>query len=172
MAQYDGSIRINTKIDTGNAKVQLSALAHTIVKTADEIASLRSKMDALKDVKVPTKEFIDLEAELKKAVSEYDKLQAKMEERGKPTERYKSLQKDLQKAQSELERLAEQQAEMENMGFSIPKDFIDKQADASDKVEAIKEKMNALEESGRAFVPKVDAKELDEAKKKDRKSVV
>ena len=62
MAQYDGSIRINTKIDTGNAKVQLSALAHTIVKTADEIASLRSKMDALKDVKVPTKEFNDLEA--------------------------------------------------------------------------------------------------------------
>lgn len=166
MAQYDGSIRINTSISTKDAKVQLSALQHTIVKTADEIASLRSKMDALKDVKVPTKEFTDLEAELKKAVSEYDKLQTKMEEPGKPTERYKSLQKDLQKAQSELERLAEQQAEMEDMGFSIPKDFIDKQAEASDKVEAIKEKMNALEKSGRAFVPKVDAKELDGAKKK------
>lgn len=166
MAQYDGSIRINTKISTKDAKVQLSALQHTIVKTADEIASLRSKMDAMKDVKFPTKEFTNLEAELKKAVSEYDKLQAKMEERGKPTERYKSLQKDLQKAQSELERLAEQQAEMENMGFSIPKDFIDKQADASDKVEAIKEKMNALDKSGNAFVPKVDPKELEDAKKK------
>ena len=166
MAQYDGSIRINTKISTKDAKVQLSALQHTIVKTADEIKTLRSKMDALKDVKVPTKEFTDLEAKLKKAVSEYDKLQAKMEERGKPTERYKSLQKDLQKAQSELERLAEQQAEMENMGFSIPKDFIDKQADASDKVEAIKEKMNALDKSGNAFVPKVDPKELEDAKKK------
>lgn len=166
MAQYDGSIRINTKISTKDAKVQLSALQHTIVKTADEIASLRSKMDAMKDVKFPTKEFTNLEAELKKAVSEYDKLQEKMAEPGKPTEKYKALQKDLQKAQAELEKLAEQQEEMEEMGFSIPQDFLNNQADASDKVEAIKEKMNALEESGRAFVPKVDAKELDEAKKK------
>lgn len=113
----DGSIRINTNISTKDAKVQLSALRHTIVKTAGEIVSLRSRMDVLKNVEVPTKGFTDLEAELKKAASEYDKLRAKMDNPGKPTEEYRSLQKQLQKAQSELERLAEQQSEMEGMGL-------------------------------------------------------
>lgn len=166
MAQYDGSIRINTKISTKDAKVQLSALEHAIVKTADEIKTLRSKMDALKDVGIPTKEFTDLEAELKKAVTEYEKLQAKMEEPGKPTEKYKALQKDLQKAQSELENLAEQQAEMEEMGLPLSPASIKQLADASDRVDAIKEKMNALESKGKAFIPKVDTKELENAKQK------
>lgn len=166
MAQYDGSFRINTKISTKDAKVQLSALQHTIVKTADEIASLRSRMDALKNVEVPTKEFTDLEAELKKAASEYDKLRAKMDNPGKPTEEYRLLQKQLQKAQSELERLAERQSEMEGMGLPLTQESINQLADASDRVDALKEKMQSLESSGKAFVPKVDPKELDDAKKK------
>lgn len=166
MAQYDGSIRINTKISTNDAKVQLSALAHTIVKTADEIKSLQSKMDALKDVKVPTKEFTNLEKEIKKAVSEYEKLQSKMDEPGKPTERYKALQKELGKAQAQLEELAAQQAEIEELGFSLQPESIKQLADASDKVDAIKEKINALEAEGKAFVPKVDTKELEDAKNK------
>ena len=166
MAQYDGSIRINTKIDTGDAKVTLAALQHTIVKTADEIASLQSRMDAMKDVKFPTKEFTDLESELKKATAEYEKLQAKMEEPGKPTEKYKALEKDLKKAQAELEKLAAQQQEAEEMGLPIQPKSIEILANASDRVDEIKAKMESLKEEGKAFIPKVDAKELDEAKKK------
>lgn len=54
MAQYDGSIRINTKIDSKEASSQLMTLENRIVKTADNISSLRSKMDSLKDAKIPT----------------------------------------------------------------------------------------------------------------------
>ncbi len=46
MAQYDGSIRINTEIEYRNAQKELKNLESSIAKTANEIASLRSKMDA------------------------------------------------------------------------------------------------------------------------------
>ena len=55
MAQYDGSIRINTELNTQNASAQLMALENRIVKTADKIASLRTKMEALRDAKIPRK---------------------------------------------------------------------------------------------------------------------
>ena len=57
MAQYDGSIRINTQINTRGASAQLMTLENRIVKTADKIASLRAKMDALKDAQIPTQEY-------------------------------------------------------------------------------------------------------------------
>lgn len=77
MAQYDGSIRINTKISTKDAKVQISALQHTIVKTADEIASLRSKMGALEDVKTPTEAYEEMEKQLLGALNTLEELEEK-----------------------------------------------------------------------------------------------
>ena len=77
MAQYDGAIRINTQINNKNANVQLMSLENRIVKTADKIAGLRSKMNALKDVKIPTQEYKKLEKEAtsleKSLLSLYDK---------------------------------------------------------------------------------------------------
>lgn len=77
MAQYDGAIRINTNISTKDAKVQLSALQHTIVKTADEIKALRSKMDALKDVKTPTEAYEVMERQLLNALNMLEELEEK-----------------------------------------------------------------------------------------------
>lgn len=74
MAQYDASIRIGTKIETKEASAQLMTLENRIVKTADKIASLRSKMDSLKDVKIPTQEYAELDKELSKLGAEYDKI--------------------------------------------------------------------------------------------------
>lgn len=80
MAQYDGSIRINTKIDSKEASAQLMALENRIVKTADKIASLRSKMDALKDTKIPTQEYKEISNQLEKAETEFNKLLEKQEQ--------------------------------------------------------------------------------------------
>lgn len=66
MAQYDGSIRINIQIDSKNASAQLMTLENRIVKTADKIASLRSKMDVLKDAKIPTQEYTAAQKEVDK----------------------------------------------------------------------------------------------------------
>lgn len=74
MAQYDGSIRINTKIDSKEASAQLMTLENRIAKTADKIASLRSKMDELKKTKVPTQEYAELDKELGRLGAAYDKL--------------------------------------------------------------------------------------------------
>ena len=77
MAQYDGAIRINTNINTKDAKVQLSALQHTIVKTADEIVSLRSRMDAMRDVKTPTEAYEEMEKQLLNALNTLEELEEK-----------------------------------------------------------------------------------------------
>lgn len=77
MAQYDGAIRINTNISTKDAKVQLSALQHTIVKTADEIVSLRSRMDAMRDVKTPTEAYEEMEKQLLNALNTLEELEEK-----------------------------------------------------------------------------------------------
>lgn len=80
MAKYDGSIRIDTEIQTKRAQIQLSSLENRTVKASDRIASLRSKMDALKDVKIPTQEYKEITEQIKKAESEFDKLLEKQEQ--------------------------------------------------------------------------------------------
>lgn len=122
--QYDGAVYIKTDIDTKKANVQLASLENRMVKTADNIASLRSKMDILKDTKVPTQEYAALESELSKLGAEYDKIAEKQQKflstggkEGAST--YKRFEYD-------LDRLDERQ----------------------DKVLA---KMKRLEESGKAF---------------------
>lgn len=66
MAGYDGSIRIDTKINTEKASAQLMSLESRIKKTADKVAALRSKMDALKNVKVPTQEYTEIQSQIEK----------------------------------------------------------------------------------------------------------
>ena len=86
MAKYDGSIRINTQIETKNASAQLMSLENRIVKAADKMAALRSKMDALKNTKIPTDEYKEISKQIEKAESEFNKLlekQEKMQQEGK-----------------------------------------------------------------------------------------
>lgn len=86
MAQYDGSIRIGTSIEIKQAEKELKSLESSIAKTADKIASLRSKMDALKDTKIPTQEYKDIQSDISKAENELSKLlekQAQMRREGK-----------------------------------------------------------------------------------------
>lgn len=66
MAKYDGSVRINTDIKTKEAEIRLLALENRIKKTADKITALRSKMDALKDAKIPTQEYTAAKKEVDK----------------------------------------------------------------------------------------------------------
>ncbi len=80
MKQYDGSIRINTEIELKKAQIQLSTLENRIVKTSDKIASLRSKMDALKDAKIPTQEYQEISTQIEKAEQKFNKLLEKQEQ--------------------------------------------------------------------------------------------
>lgn len=80
MAQYDGSIRINTKIDSKEASAQLMTLENRIVKTADKIAALRSKMNSIKDAKIPTEEYKEVSAQIQKAETDLNNLLRKQDQ--------------------------------------------------------------------------------------------
>lgn len=67
MAQYDGVIRIVTKIATKDAEESLYSLEYTIKKSAKEIDKLRQKMDALKGQKFYTNDYKKLQSDLKQA---------------------------------------------------------------------------------------------------------
>lgn len=143
MSQYDGSIRIKTDIDSKKANVQLSALENRIDKTVDKITSLRSKMNALKDVKIPTQEYKDLQKELSSAQKELEKMVAQdnklvdldvkikklsqsaadFAEKMKgaevriPTEEYKTLETAIDKNKTELESLIKAQKDLSREGI-------------------------------------------------------
>lgn len=80
MAGYDGSVRIKTDIDSKNASAQLMSLENRIIKMADKVASLRSKMDSLKDAKIQTQEYQEVSAQIEKAEQEFNKLLEKQEQ--------------------------------------------------------------------------------------------
>ncbi|MCH5261587.1 MAG: hypothetical protein J1F42_01610 [Lachnospiraceae bacterium] len=152
MAHYDGVIRIITDITTKDAKESLSSLEYQIKKSAKEINSLRSKMDALKDQKVPTKEFKDLQDKLSKAEKEMEKMLAQdskfanldakikklsssaadLAEKMKgaevriPTEEYKTLETAIDRNKTELESLIKAQKDLarEGIGKGADKQYL------------------------------------------------
>ncbi len=123
MAQYDGAIRIATKITTKDAEESLASLEWQIKKSAKYMDELRSKMDTLKDQKIPTKDYED-------------------------------LQKSLAAAEKELQELIAEQERYNELGITsgCAWDALnEKVAAASDKVNLIKEKMQALTDAGKDF---------------------
>lgn len=123
MAQYDGAIRIVTKITTKDAKESLYSLEYTIKKSSKEIDSLRAKMDALKNQKISTKEWKDLEKELSEAEKELS---------------------ELIKTRDEWANLGV------NSGLAW-EDINNKIKAASSSVDLIKEKMQSLTNAGKDF---------------------
>ena len=170
MPKYDGSIRINTKIETKDLNSQMMRVSNAIKKDSAALDSLNRKMDEFSQKKIPTEKFAELQRELKQAESEYSKLQARMSQKGAATSEYKALQKDLVAAQGELSKLVARQTDWENMG--VPQtggawDILNEQvAAASDRVDELKEKLQQMENSGKGYTPKVDKTKLDEAAQK------
>lgn len=120
MAQYDGSIRISTQIDSKNAAIQLQTLENRITKTADKVASLRSKMDALKDVQIPTQAYKDIETDISKAEQELGKLiekQAQMQVQGKNNgAAWDTINQRIQAQKDYIEMAREEMQELVNTG--------------------------------------------------------
>lgn len=148
MAQYDGSIRINTEIGYRNAKKELKALESSIEKTAEKIASLRSKMDALKDVKIPTQEYKELQEYIDSLSKQYGKLFSnlqKMKSEGKKgTEEYQRIKEEfldigssIRQARNELRTLVDT-----GKAFTLGSDT-EKYAEMSAQVERLNQQMRS-----------------------------
>ena len=135
MPNYDGSIRINTEIQTKQAEKELKSLESIIAKNADKIASLRSKMDALKDVKIPTSEYKKTQNELDKIVQKYEEVS--------------DVVKTFEKTGTDKDFLPFKQARAEAQDLYI-------------KIEDLRGKLFDLEESGKAFTLGSDTKKYTE----------
>lgn len=116
MAEYDGSIRINTEIDTKNATAQLVSFQNRMVKTADKIAEITKKMDDLKNVQTPTKAFEELGAELKKAQDELDELIKKEESMPKVGSSWEELVEQQAKASDKIDEIKAKMQSMKDSG--------------------------------------------------------
>lgn len=149
MAQVDGSIRIGTEITTKQAEKELKSLEGSIAKTVEKIASLRSKMDALKDTKIPTTEYQNLQKEIesteKKLLSLYDKQERFLETGGKessPTYQKmvydaETLEKKLQYAEQAMQNLVDS-----GKSFALGSDT-DKYAQMSAEMQQLNQQMES-----------------------------
>lgn len=142
MAQYDGSIRIKTEITSKDAKVQLSALKNTIAKTANEISSLRSKMDAMKDIKYPTQEFQDLQGKIDAATKEMEKFMSKDSELADIDKKIKSLSQSASEYAAKMKSVGEQ--EIPTQAFKETQAQIEKTEKKLNDLQARQEKFLSL----------------------------
>ncbi|MBQ6787554.1 MAG: hypothetical protein IJO85_07525 [Lachnospiraceae bacterium] len=135
-AGYDGSIRINTQIETKNINSQMMKVVNSISKTEKEIANLRNKMKQLEFAKIPTQEYVQLQKELASAETKADSLYGKL----------RILEKTgANRTSASFLRLKEQIAE------------------ADERIDALRMGITDLESSGAAFTSGVDSAEYKKA---------
>lgn len=136
MGNYDGSIKMNTKIETKDLNSQMLSVANAIKKSEDEIVRLNARMDELKNKKIPT--------------SEYIKLQKRLEDTQRKFNQVADTVATFQKIGTDKSVIPFRQARDEAQELYM-------------KVEEIRGAMFDLEESGKAFTSGMDTKEYTQA---------
>lgn len=121
MADYDGSIRINTQIDTKNASSQMLRLENQISKAAKKAADLTEKMRQMENQKAPTEEFKAVQEQIDDAQKKLDSLNAKMEKfvqtGGKTDSRtFKGMKYDADQLIKTIEYAKGEMADMQSNG--------------------------------------------------------
>lgn len=143
MAQtYDGAIRIATKIDTSDFK----RLVNEVRNTEKDLASLKKKLDELGKAETPTHEYKQMQAELKKAEEQADKLYGRlrvMEKSGDTTSAgYRRLVSQIKMADQQIDNLREGMAELEASGKAfVPGNMTEEYAKAAQQVERLNQKL-------------------------------
>lgn len=131
MGNYDTEVRVSTKVETS----QMQKLQIQIDKACDKVEALTKKYDELKNKKIPTQEYVNLENRLKSAKDTLASLIA------------------------EEEKLSNA-----GLAIGAPWDnVIQKEADAQLKIEAIEAEMQKLVDTGKAFTIGADREEINNA---------
>lgn len=149
MAQYDGSISINTEIELANAKKELKSLEGSMQKTADKVASLRQKIDTLKDVKTPTEKYLEIQKQIEETERKIAVLGTRQEKflatGGKESSStYQRMQYDLEQLRESLPYLKSELQELVDTGkaFTLGSDT-EKYAEISSQIEELDRQMQA-----------------------------
>ena len=159
----DGSIIIDTRINTGGAKKgqsQLVKLLNQVAKNADKIESLKRQMQDLGDAKLPTDEYSALSKEIEKAANKMASLDAKARKYAElgvseNSQKWKALQYDMGEAAALYDQLLEKKRQMEADGSAYisgaqTEEYKRLEAalrDAEARAEELRVRLNELESS-------------------------
>ena len=145
MADYDGSIRINTQIDTKNASSQMLRLENQISKAAKKAADLTEKMRQMENQKIPTEEYKNITDALHRSTAEFDKLLQRQQEmiaRGKTSgAAWDSLDRKIEEVGADIRAAEKYQSKMAKEGTA----YLDKGAIRA--TDAYKKMENQLHET-------------------------
>lgn len=126
MSGYDGSIRINTKIDTdgyikGLQKLYSNnrSLTHNIEQTEKRIASLQKELNDLKLAPLDNKSISALRDKVGKTEEQAEKLKSQLEQIGEtrvPTKEYIEVKKYVEQCRKELDKLLRTEEKQKAIG--------------------------------------------------------
>ena len=148
--QYDGEIVINTEIKTRDFDSQLLKIWREMRRTEKEAYELKKKMKLLEKAKIPTDEYKQMKAELKKAEKQADKLYGRlrvMEKSGDTTSAgYRRLVSQIKMADQQIDNLRKDVADLEASGKAfIPGNTTAEYAKAAQQVEQLRQKLEVAE---------------------------
>ena len=120
MPQYDGSIKIDTKIDTKNVSSQMLRLQNQISKASRKASNLTQKMREMEKQRIPTEEYKNISDALQRSTHQFDKLlqrQQEMISRGKTSGQvWDSLDKKIEEVGADIRAAQKYQSQMVSEG--------------------------------------------------------
>ena len=142
MSDYDGSIKIDTKIDTKNVSSQMLRLENQISKAARKASELTEKMRQMENAKIPTDDYKYISDALHKSTAEFDKLLQRQQEmiaRGKTSgAAWDSLDRKIEEVGADIRAAEKYQSQMVKEGTA----YLDKGAiRASDAYQKLKNQL-------------------------------
>ena len=153
----DGSIIIDTRIDTGGVSKGMNAVKAGMTRISAQVSKMgdSAKSSFQRQITAITGLYQNYEKQERK-VSE---LKSKLEELSKvriETEEYKKLKDDIKALEDEFEKVETKQREWLDMGFSIdsaPLKELDKQMDGIwADIDRLQRKQKEMQATGRAYV--------------------
>lgn len=174
MAQYDGSIRINTQINVKSAEAQLGALENKIIKSADKIDSLRSKMDLSNAIKLPTQEYKEIQEQIAKTESKLAALldrQEKFLQTGgsQASSAYKKMQYDVEELRNSLSYLKGEEQDLIATGKAFTIGDPEQTEKLSQQLKAEEANLDAMMQKRDLLNSKIQAQEEEERRLSDIK---
>lgn len=120
MAGYDGSIRINTEINTSNLSSQMMRVIESIRRLESQAERLRARLQELSTTQIPTQAYKDIESDIARTNRELDKMlekRAQMQNEGKDSgDSWERLNQRIQASRDYIEQAEIELQELVNTG--------------------------------------------------------
>ena len=118
MPKADGSILIDTKIDTKDVSSQMLRLENQMAKASRKASDLTEKMRQMEKLKIPTEEYKKLQGEIDALIEKGQKLSAQMKNTPKyeASASYKAADNALDRVIIRQDRLNQKMMEWREMG--------------------------------------------------------